>query len=82
MRDPPQPQRLARPSQLPLKPAHDAMKRHAWVEALEHFGAADAAGQLSAHDLREYVTWHVDVLLIQVPLIAVAIYFLIRSHYS
>jgi hypothetical protein len=38
------------------------------------------AGDPHPHNLGEYVSRHVDVLLIQLPLIAVAIYFLIRSH--
>ena len=38
------------------------------------------AGDRHPHNLGEYVSRHVDVLYIQLPLIAVAIYFLIRSH--
>ncbi len=38
----------------PVRAAHDAMKRHAWAEALGSFASADAAGVLSPHDLRTY----------------------------
>jgi class 3 adenylate cyclase/tetratricopeptide (TPR) repeat protein len=35
----------------PLSEAREAFARHAWIEALDHFVAADARGLLAAHDL-------------------------------
>ncbi len=35
----------------PLSKAREAFARHAWIEAFDHFVAADARGLLAAHDL-------------------------------